>query len=270
MPLIFRFMTFILLIAVMVLNSCDDDSNVLVQPKIVANTNFSASEPFSYKLDVVNQSQLDLEGINGNVNITGKSGFHSVIIKGEKRVESESTEDAADYLPLLEVSIRDLSGKITVKTLQPQETFGRNCVVDYTIILPDNFEILASNVNGSVVIDTISNLVSVDNVNGQVILNTIYGTTYVNLANGQIAADITLPSEGIIDLSTVNGGISLDIPQNTSAELSAQVTNGGINIYNLDLQNNTSTLKSVSGTLADGRGTISLNTVNGFIQVSGF
>ena len=267
---IFRFMTFILLIACLVLTGCDGDNSLMNLPTNVANTNYSAQEPFSYKLDVVNQTQLDLEGINGSVSITGRAGFHSVIISGEKRVESESVEDAAAYLAQLEVSIRDLSSNITVETLQPQETFGRICVVDYTITLPDNFEISTINVNGSVTIDTISNTVSVVNVNGQVILNTIFGSASVTLVNGQIVAQITLPSEGTIDLSTVNGGISLDIPQNTSAELSANVTNGGINIYNLNLNNLTSTLNFVSGTLADGRGTISLNTVNGGIQVTGF
>lgn len=260
---------FILIFVFIALMSCDETT--LVDPiENVSNTNFVAKETFSHKLDVANQSALVLEGINGNVMITGRAGFHSVMVKGEKRVESESTQDAADHLQLLEVNVRDLSNEITVKTMQPDESFGRNYVVDYEITLPITFAVIASNVNGAVSIDTLNNYVAITSINGQITLEAIFASTFIDLSNGQIEGDVTLPANGTIDMTVVNGGIKLDIPQNTSAELTAKVTNGGISIFDLELQNQTTTLTSVTGTLADGRGTISLKTVNGFIQVSGF
>ena len=236
----------------------------------VKNTDFVAEESFSFEVDVKDHTRLRLEAINGNVIITGLSESDSVMITGEKRVGSESMRDAEEHLQKLEVRVTDLASEVFVKTIQPDQTYGRSYVVDYTITLPKSLQVLADNVNGTVRIDSINNLVSVDNVNGQVILNEIFGSAFVNLANGQIEGKVTLPLAGTADMSTTNGSIELDIPHSTSAEFSASVTHGIITISNLVLQNEVRTPTSRSGTLGDGQGTISLSTVNGNISVSGF
>lgn len=236
----------------------------------VSNTDFVASESFSFGVEVTNHTKLRLEGINGNVTITGLSGADSVIVTGEKRVGSESVQDAEDHLQDLQVSVSDLSSEVYVKTTQPDETHGRSYVVDYNITLPQNLHVEVSNVNGSVTIGSINNSVSVVNVNGQVTLNEIFGSVLVSLVNGQIQAEVTLPTDGTIVMTTVNGGIGLDIPQSTSADFSASVDNGIISIYDLILTNLVSTPNSLTGTLGDGQGVISLSTVNGNISVWGF
>jgi DUF4097 and DUF4098 domain-containing protein YvlB len=136
-------------------------------------------------------------------------------------------------------------------------------VVDYAITLPESFQVLADNLNGTVIVDSIHNLVSVGNVNGQITLNEIFGSAFVALVNGRIEGEITLPLEGTISMNLVNGNIDLDIPANTSAEFSISVTG-------LHLQNQVSSPTSLRGTLGEGEGTISLTTVNGNISVSGF
>ena len=234
------------------------------------NNDFEAEEPFSFEVDVVNQTQLRLQGINGEIDITGIGGANSVIITGVKRVGSYSIQDAEEHLDELEVNVQDLVNEIFVETVQPQNTGGRDYVVDYTITLPNNFEVQVANVNGLITLDSINNNVIVDNVNGQVTLIEIMGSASVNVVNGEIESEVTLPLDGTIDLNTVNGNINLDIPTNTSAEFSANVTNGNINISNLVLQNEVITPTSVTGTLGNGEGEISLDTVTGKINVSGF
>ena len=71
-------------------------------------------------------------------------------------------------------------------------------------------------------------------------------------------------------MNTVNGNITLDLPTNTSAEFSANVNSGSIVISNLVLQSEVITPTSVTGTLGNGEGEISLETVTGDINVSGF
>jgi len=236
----------------------------------VSNTNFVAADSFSFEVEIETHTRLRLEGINGNVTISALSEADSVIITGEKRVGSESTQDAEEHLQELEVSVADMGSDVRVKTIQPEQTHGRSYVVDYTITLPQNLEVLVTNVNGAVTIDSINNSVSVVNVNGQVTLNEIFGSVLVSLVNGQIQAEVTLSTDGTIVMTTVNGGIGLDIPQSTSADFSASVVNGTIGISNLVLTNQVSTPDSLTGTLGDGQGTISLSTVNGSISVSGF
>ena len=94
-------------------NSVDSNDNV-------SNTNFVAEEPFSFEVNVVNHSKLRLEGISGNVIIAGMSGTNSVMITGERRVGSESSQDAEAHLPELQVTVQDLANEVFVKTTQPQ------------------------------------------------------------------------------------------------------------------------------------------------------
>jgi DUF4097 and DUF4098 domain-containing protein YvlB len=236
----------------------------------VSNTDFVAKESFSFGVEVTDHTLLSLEGINGNVTITGLSGADSVIVSGEKRVGSESMQDAQDHLRLLGFNLRIVPGEIYIETNQPDKTYGRSYVVDYNITLPQNFDVVVINANGAVDIDSINGSVSVENVNGQVDLDEINGSASVQVVNGQISAEVSPPIGGIISMATVNGNIDLDIPQYISAHFSATVVNGTFTISNLMLIGMVVTSNSITGTLGTGEGTIALSTVNGNISVTGF
>jgi hypothetical protein len=237
----------------------------------VSNTDFVASESFSFGVDAQNRSYLRLEGISGNVEVTGLAGSDSVIITGERRVGSESMEDAQNHLAELQVEVLDVTSEVQVKTIQPDETHGRSYVVDYTITLPKTMGVIVYNVNGAVSIDSIEGKIAVQNVNGSVMLDQILAIAYVNVVNGQIQGRVTLLSSGTsIEMITVNGGIDLEIPENASGQFSASVVNGIIGVSGLVLTDLVSTPYSLTGTLGDGQGRILLSTVNGSISVVGF
>jgi hypothetical protein len=232
--------------------SKDDPISPNVSNDNVSNTNFAAEEPFSYEIDVMGHSGLSLEAINGTIVITEVSASNSVKITGMKQVKSESTEDAQAHLKELAVDVQDLTNEILVKTVQANQSGGRNYIVNYTITLPKNMDI------------------TVNSLNGRVTLDEILGSVFVDLVNGVIDGEVTLPLDGTINMGIMNGSIDLDIPLNTSAEFTAGVTNGNISVSNLELQNRVATSKSLTGTLGDGRGIISLSTTNGEIMVTGF
>jgi DUF4097 and DUF4098 domain-containing protein YvlB len=259
----------ILAISSIFLVSCGSGKSVNSGPN-VDNTNFKAEADFLFPIEVADQTLLRLTGINGSITITGRADFDSVIIAGTRRVYSESLEDAEDHLELLDVSVHEMTDEINVRTIQPDETYGRNYEVDYIITLPENFVITTSSVNGAVEVDLIANDVTISNVNGQITLDHISGNVSVNLVNGHIAGNVTLPLEGTLIMSIVNGAIGLNIPETTSAEFAASVVNGNILISDLDLHDEVITNSSVSGTLGDGDGQITLNTVNGNIAVGSF
>jgi len=52
----------------------------------VSNTNFEASEPFSFTVDKGSRFRLSLEGVTGDISIDGSPGATSVTITGTKRV----------------------------------------------------------------------------------------------------------------------------------------------------------------------------------------
>lgn len=223
-----------------------------VNPGGVSNTDSVAEEPFSYEVAAQGRMRLRLEGINGTISVTGSSAARSVSITGERRVGSESMEDAQAALQQLQVKVEEFANEVFVETVQPRENQGRNYAVDYIVTLPRNFE------------------VSITNINGDVAVREMLASTYVNLTNGQIDGKMDLPRDGTIDLSTANGAIALDIPHNTSSEFSASVANGRIVLSNLTLLSEDRTPTSLQGRLGDGRGMIVLRTVNGDIGVRGY
>jgi DUF4097 and DUF4098 domain-containing protein YvlB len=256
--------------SIILLFGCDDEETIIGSGDgNVDNTNFEATAAFSFDIDVASHTQVRVEGINGNVSFDGQPGRTVVTIAGERTVGSESLADAEAHLDELQVSVSDLGDEIFAQTTQPDDTQGRSYIVDYNITLPQNLAAFVTNLNGSVTVRTLENRVTAFVANGQVILDAITGDTFADLTNGQITAYIIVPLDGTADLSIVNGNIDLEIPTNTSADLTATVVNGIITTSNLDFQNLTQTSTSLSGTLGDGRGTITLSTANGNIEITG-
>ena len=259
------FVSFIFLFFVLI--GCED---IVDSDNDVSNTDFEASETFLFEVVVVNHTQFRLEGINGDVNINGDPDATSVLITGERIVGSDSIEDAEEHLDELLVIVHDLTDEVFVETVQPEDTNGRNYQVNYTVTLPQNMQLIITNVNGIVAIESIDNSVLVTNVNGQIVINGITASINAQLVNGSITGDIMLPLNGTMIMGNVNGLIDLEIPEDTSAQFSATLVNGIIIITDLDLEDEIITNTSVTGTLGDGSGTITLTNVNGNIMVAGY
>ena len=229
---------------------CGDD-NGAGSNGVVDNTDFSAEADFYFRLDLGSHDALRLEGISGEVNIADVAGSDSIVVAGVRRVRSESAQDAEEHLPLLEVSVQDLSDEVLVETSQPEQSNGRSYEVDYEITLPAVMGL------------------DITDINGQVILDDITGDVQADVVNGQIAGDVTIATGGSLVMSVVNGAITLGIPKSTSAEFSAAIVNGYINVSDLTLYDSQSTTHSLTGRLGAGEGTISLMVTNGTIAVVG-
>ena len=248
--------------------SCDDDSSPS-GPDVV-NTDFSASEDFFLRIGIADQSRLRLEAISGSVEITGASGVDSVTIWGERRVESESVADAEEHLQQLSVEMSESGGQIAVWTEQPEQSHGRNYIVEYHAEVPTTWQLAVEQVNGNIAISTTENSVEANLVNGTMRLWDISGSVDGEGINGTIDGKIFLPPSETCTLRITNGTIGLLIPQSTSATFAAQVSVGTIALHNLSLQNQNVTPTSLTGTLGAGEGEIELLTVNGNISVTGF
>ncbi len=261
------------LLSVIALTSCSDNSPCCDDGNYpgndVSNTNCSATESFSYEIPVQNQRRFILEAINGSIDVTGVSGASVAEIWGERRVESESTTDAEEHLYYLEVRVINNEDEVCVRTVQPDKSCGRNYEVTYHVRLPIDWNVAVDNINGNIDIDSFNSCLSVDLVNGNTHLSEILGPVNINIVNGYIISQMTLPEDGRCSMDIVNGGIQLSIPTNTSAVFSAGVINGTVAVNGLPLHDIESTPFSICGILADGRGTINLNAVNGNLNVSG-
>lgn len=245
-------------------------------------------EEFAFEIEVRQQSRFRLEGVNGNIDVAGVPGAQVAEIWGERKVTSSDATDARAYLSQLEVRVTDGEEALFVRTVQPKESHGRNFEVTYHVRIPCCWNVVLSNANGNVVIDSLQQGASVAIANGNIFVGEVRGTvgvTAVNgnitfealqgnalaaLTNGSIKGDVLLPAGGTCDMSTVNGGIDLGIPNTTSADFSAELTNGSITVIGLSVQNATTSSRSVRGRLGNGDGKITLRTVNGNIRLEGF
>jgi len=236
----------------------------------IRSTDYSATASFSFEENIQNQSRVVLEGITGSVHITGVDGATSVKITGERTVESESTQDANEHLQELEVRVQNFTNEISITTIQPNDSGGRNYTVDYIVTIPRTLAVVVSLVTGGVTVNSINNSVSISNVTGTVTLDDISGNTSVSLVTGLIDCEATLPLNGLIVLSTVTGTVRLDIPQTTSAQFSSSIVTGSINVSGIELLSIESTPRTLRGTFGSGQGTISLSTVTGDVIVRGF
>lgn len=263
-------------------NACD------IHHGIDAGGDATATESFSFQVNIASQTQFRLEGVNGPVDVVGVPGATTVEVWGKRRVTSESEEDARDYLRHLEVRVSDSNDEILVQTIQPQNTHGRNLEVVYHVRMPGNWRAIVKNTNGNVLLDSLQNQTSVNITNGNIELHEIAGAVKAELTNGNMAltgvrgsvraelingnvfVETVLPRNGSCELKTVNGTLGLQIPKATSAEFAADVSNGTINLVGLTLQATTSSPKALHGRLGSGEGSIKLNTVNGNIQVAGY
>jgi hypothetical protein len=257
-----------------------------------ASGSATVAESFSFQVEVANQTRIEVLGVNGPIDVVGSPGATRAEIWGERRVTSQSTEDARSYLNQLQVQVSaaGASNIILVKTVQPSQTHGRDLEVVYHLRIPARLEAFVDNINGSVRLDSVAGQVGVELINGTVRINEVSGNTSVHLTNGNvylatssgsmetsvavvngnIDAGLPMPLQALCELHTVNGTIALRIPQNTSAQFSAGVTSGTISLTGLSLQNANTTPTSMSGRLGNGDGRIKLGTVNGSIHVDGF
>jgi hypothetical protein len=229
-----------------------------------------ASESFHYRFDAGSQSKLTVQGVSGEIEITGVAGTDSIVVRGTRRVRSWDAEDAASHLNLLEVTVTNLAGEVRAETSQPDESGGRSYEVDYEIIIPVNLQVVATGVNGTISVASVTEPVAALTVNGSIDLAGIEASVDVEAVNGAIEGDVSLPPGRTIDMDVVNGEINIDIPSSTSAEFSAEVVNGSVTVSGLPLEDMVVTAESVTGTLGAGEGEIMLRVVNGTIRVEGF
>ncbi len=247
--------------------ACDGD---ILGGDQVSNTNFVVEDSFSFRLAAGNQTLVTLEGINGNIEFVGVASSDSFIIEFERQVGSESIEDAEAHLDELQVEVSALGDELRIRTDQPQQTGGRNYVVNYRVEVPADIEVTVVNINGNIDITSVGPDLAIANINGNITLEEIVGDVTAGLVNGNITAEVTLPAAGTIDMATVNGNVTLEVPESTSAAFLATLTNGTISLSGLDFQETESSATLLRGTIGGGDGDITLATVNGNIQVRSF
>lgn len=215
----------------------------------INNQNFTAEKTITTEIPVESHVSVSIAAINGEVMVTGHHDVDIVLVTAHLIVGSDSQADADRHLEDLEIQVTDSAEGISIQAVQPQNTDGRQYHVAYDIIVPSDFAMITTQVNGSIDIDDIENSVEALNINGDILLSNIVGGIVADVVNGAIAATVRLPAHATINLITDNGSIELRIPRSTSAAFGASVGNGAINTSNIEFNDVVQTNQSLTGRL---------------------
>jgi DUF4097 and DUF4098 domain-containing protein YvlB len=215
---------------------------------------------------------LSLENINGDVTIEGwKKNQVSI-----SAVKNGKPKDLDRIKVVLSVDKYEGKDWIHVETEYLESRGGFLSFlksagsIDYTIKVPsdailEDIEL----VNGNLKVTGVTGYLSLGTVNGSITASGMAGNAWVETVNGNLDLSFDKMGKGqSVDLESVNGAIVIRIPAKASAHVEAETLNGNIsNEFGLTVEKGEWIGRSMEGLVGSGDARITLETVNGSIDI---
>ncbi len=221
-------------------------------------------------------STLEIENINGNVEVTQGSGRTAevVVTKTVKRGDGN----------LVKAIMEERGGVVRVCTIylnhDPNRTRcdGSNSSdsrrgdrfevkMDYVVRLPAGVRLNVETVNGNVNVGSIDATANIETVNGNIDVESASASSFETV-NGNIRGSFSSASwDGTLQMETVNGNIELSFPSNLAATIRGETVNGSINSDFAVTISGKWGPKSFRGTVGGGGRELDIGTVNGDITL---
>ena len=220
---------------------------------------------------------LEVMGVNGRIEAGPASGGTASVTASK---EAKRGADPSEVT----VEVTEHSGGVRICAVYPTRGGGRTTCdedgvhgkiednhvqVDFTVTVPTGVHFVARTVNGGIEARSLRGDVRATTVNGGV---TVSGTGTVDAETVNGAIDATIGANtwtGTLALETVNGAISVTLPADVSAHVEAETVNGGLSSdFPITMSaGRTWGPRRMEGTIGQGGGTLSLETVNGAIEL---
>lgn len=222
--------------------------------------------------------KVSVRNVNGKIYIESWDR-DAVDVNAEIEVRASSKSLARDYLDKIEIVVRKRGDALTIQVEKPHERGGDfmdwifgsgkpKVTVNFWIKTPEETDIEATSVNGSVEAIAIVGRTSIHTTNGKIVARELEGPAEASTTNGSVFVDIN--SEDIdddIDLHTVNGSIKLIVERDIEADVDISTVNGSISTdFPLEVKGKWGP-KKVQGEINGGGPLIKLKTVNGGISI---
>lgn len=218
-------------------------------------------EEFHQSYAISANGALTLKNVNGPIHIK---------VWNESRVEVNAVKEAStkEMLDLIKIDVKAQGNSINIDTIYPKNR-NSNGGVSYELSVPRTL-----NLNG---IESVNGAVSIEGVQGRVTAKTVNGsisveggnTVNAETVNGSIKATLkSLENNQQAKYQTVNGSITLTMNEGLNADIQASTLNGKINSdLPVQIQGRLSS-KQLKGRLGAGGGQLSLETLNGSINLN--
>jgi DUF4097 and DUF4098 domain-containing protein YvlB len=232
-------------------------------------------------------AKLTVENVNGKI-VVEQWDKDIVRIEALKTAKGSSDESARKALADAKLEFTASEKEVSVSVKNPQSFsflswlcgMGSSVEVSFKITTPASAKLNLNSVNGDIVVTVKDAKVEAETVNGSVAVknsallsaNTVNGSidfdseniAQIESVNGAIAGSIRSdkPKSGSVEV--VNGSISVKFLSSVGVALSAESVNGGIESDFAEVEG---TKREKSGDVGGGGDKISLETVNGSIEV---
>jgi DUF4097 and DUF4098 domain-containing protein YvlB len=234
-------------------------------------TRAELTEEFHQTYPLSAKGRVALSNINGTVKISAWD-------RNEVKVDAIKRARTPERLREAQIKVDANSGSIEMETEYPEyrwddrdgERHENPASVEYTLTVPRGARVEEVNlVNGALDIEGLSGPVHASSVNGRVTARNLSGPVNLSVVNGRLEATLDgLNGSGSVNLSAVNGPLVATIPSDSNATVHADTVHGSIsNDFNLPVRVGEYVGRELAGRLGQGGTRVSLNNVNGTIQI---
>lgn len=226
------------------------------------------TEYFDQSYPLADGGSVSLDNVNGDVVV-------QVWDQAEVRVQAEKRASTMELLQELKIEVHAGRSSVEIDTEYPNSRPGdrhgdRKMSVEYTLTVPRYAAINGIDlVNGNLEVVGVMGGIDADLVNGTVEVREVSGGINLSAVNGSIRPTID-DFSGVtgIQLESVNGAVELVIPSYAGASLDVETVNGTIgNNFGLEVKKGKYVGASLNGDIGGGGVMISIETVNGRIDI---
>lgn len=220
---------------------------------------------------------LEVMGVNGRIE-AGPAAGGTASVRATKRARLGADPDA------VRIDVVEHAAGVRICAVYPTKNGGwttcdeggihgrmkdSHVEVEFVVAVPTGVHFHARTVNGEVEAEGLRGDVRAESVNGGIQVSGT-GTVQAETVNGRIEAGVGSDSwTGTLQFETVNGGITVSLPATVGAEVEAETVNGSLSSdFPLTMQPGRSrSPRRMQGTIGAGGGRLSLETVNGGIEI---
>lgn len=233
------------------------------------------AQDFEWQGGLERGQTVEVEGINGRIDAVRGSGSQVVVTAEIREGNRGNAEDVT-------IDVVEHADGVTICAMYPDRPGKRpnrcapgdsrlsnhehNTRVDFRVEIPAGIDLLASTVNGDVVVRDVGGDVEASTVNGDIDVNSA-GNAEASTVNGSIRAVMGADLERDLRFRTVNGSVTVSLPAGVNADVEAATVNGSLESdFPLTIRGRFSN-RRMRGTIGDGGHALQLETVNGGIAI---
>jgi DUF4097 and DUF4098 domain-containing protein YvlB len=231
-----------------------------------AAQNRTATERVTRTATLGPNGQLDLTNIGGNIVIRG--GGSGVQIEAVKVARSNSDQESARQLKLVDVRVVEGPGRVEVQVDYPRCEHNVSVDVSFTVSVPASTRVNVKTISGDVLVAQTTGEVRVETISGRIRTETTSAVASLKTESGAI--DIgQVGADADVVLATISGAVNLK--NLTIKSLDVNSISGGILLSDLSVQRldagSISALVEYSGPLTTG-GRYRLKSHSGGVKVT--